>query len=457
MRKKLITMGLVSALGASTPVMAIDLDPAAKDKADILAQDTVVAAQVVAGTAFNDINVGAHQLVDTTSIGVGIAADDQNFLRVELGNAVFADAATGTVANAVVSIIDGGTAKDDYVIFGVQAGNTGIDQTAVFDLTNSNFGVTPGTDVTVTISHYATQPGAINETASDLLYSISGTGYTWADSVALNATTTKANNEIAEVSQDFKQFVEGTGTDLIANVGDIQIRASNAINVQTGATANIADGVSLATSKINFTGDFSTGDWDFGANGNCAAATPLTANAPTVATDKLSASVTNITGLDGNAVTLCNTVDGTTDVINASGYAFEIDLAPAATTQVAPSDLSGTMGTISRNGTTVQIPYLTTFEDYNQRLVIVNRGAADAAYNITFTSEDGVTATAGDAASGTVPAGEVLSLKATDIVTLAGRTRTAATLTVVAPAANVDVATNQVNLGDSSTDTVVLQ
>ena len=47
--------------------------------------------------------------------------------------------------------------------------------------------------------------------------------------------------------------------------------------------------------------------------------------------------------------------------------------------------------------------------------------------------------------------------RATDIVSLTGRTRTAATLIVVAPAANIDVATNQVNLDDGSTDTVVLQ
>ena len=49
---------------------------------------------------------------------------------------------------------------------------------------------------------------------------------------------------------------------------------------------------------------------------------------------------------------------------------------------------------IMRNGTTVHIPYITQFADYNQRIVIVNRGG-EAAYSMSFMTEDGVTATPG--------------------------------------------------------------
>lgn len=46
---------------------------------------------------------------------------------------------------------------------------------------------------------------------------------------------------------------------------------------------------------------------------------------------------------------------------------------------------SYSIGTIERNGTTVEIPYLTTFEDYNQRITIVNRADTDSGdYYITF-------------------------------------------------------------------------
>lgn len=100
---------------------------------------------------------------------------------------------------------------------------------------------------------------------------------------------------------------------------------------------------------------------------------------------------------------------------------------------------------------------MTTFADYNQRLVLVNRGTAAVPYSITFTEENGVTSAAGSAASGTLAAQETKIIKATDIVTLTGASRTAATIVVTAPSSTIDAATTSVNLADKSTDTVKLQ
>ena len=54
------------------------------------------------------------------------------------------------------------------------------------------------------------------------------------------------------------------------------------------------------------------------------------------------------------------------------------------------------LGSITRDGTTVHIPFLTTWADYNQRIVVSNRGANPADYWITFRPEEGVTATANE-------------------------------------------------------------
>ena len=62
---------------------------------------------------------------------------------------------------------------------------------------------------------------------------------------------------------------------------------------------------------------------------------------------------------------------------------------------------SAALGAIMRNGTTVHIPYITQFANYNQRIVIVNRGA-EATYTFSFTTEDGVTATPGAECRGDV-------------------------------------------------------
>jgi hypothetical protein len=100
---------------------------------------------------------------------------------------------------------------------------------------------------------------------------------------------------------------------------------------------------------------------------------------------------------------------------------------------------------------------MTTFADYNQRLVLVNRGSADVTYAVTFTPETGVTATAGSAATGTLKANSTTIVKATDLVTITGSSRTAATVAIVSAAANIDAATTSVNLSDKSTDTVKLK
>ena len=112
------------------------------------------------------------------------------------------------------------------------------------------------------------------------------------------------------------------------------------------------------------------------------------------------------------------------------------------------------MGRITRDGTTVHIPYLTTWEDYNQRIVVSNRGTNPAPYWITFRPEDGVTSTEGMYATGTLDGGSTIVLKATDVVTLEGGTRTAATFVAESPSSQIDVATIMVNLMNGSTDTV---
>ena len=112
------------------------------------------------------------------------------------------------------------------------------------------------------------------------------------------------------------------------------------------------------------------------------------------------------------------------------------------------------LGRITHDGTTVHIPYLTTWENYNQRIVVSNRGPNPADYEITFRPEEGTTATPGMYATGTLDGESTMVLKATGVVTLEGGTRTAATFVAEAQSTQIDVATVMVNLTNGSTDTV---
>ena len=66
---------------------------------------------------------------------------------------------------------------------------------------------------------------------------------------------------------------------------------------------------------------------------------------------------------------------------------------------------------IMRDGTTAHIPYLSTYEGYNHRITLSNRGSQDADYEFTFRPEEGVTAMPGMYAEGTLTAGETMILK----------------------------------------------
>ena len=119
-----------------------------------------------------------------------------------------------------------------------------------------------------------------------------------------------------------------------------------------------------------------------------------------------------------------------------------------------PSGAEYSLGQITRDGTTVHIPFLTTWADYNQRIVISNRGADSAPYWITFRPEDGVMATPGMYATGTLDGNSTMVLRVMDVVTLVGGTRTAVTFVAEAQRSKIDVATVIVNMMTGSTDTV---
>ena len=446
MRKKLITMGLVSALGASTSAWAVDLDDAT-DTPDTFTPDSVLSTDATTSDVGYVVDT---EVMDTSAIGVGVASGNQVFMRFDLTNAVWDGAVAAADLTATMSattalniaVAQGGADEGSFVIF---------DITATAAITQGrDFSFVPGIAMTfdgaasVAMTVYETLTQAVNSTNS--LYTISGVFATTAAGVA---TVTNADSATAEVSTDFTQFTGGATT---AAIGDSTFDATAGTLTPADAAHTVADSLAVATSTVTLTGDVSFGDWYLNDAANCGGTDlDLTEDTDTLA----SATATNITAIASTTHYVCVDVDGT-ETINEGSYTISYGWDTPATAVFPLADTDEAVGSISRNGTTVEVPYLTTFADYNQRLVLVNRGATDAAYSISFTTEADTTATAGSAASGTIPAGTVLSLKATDIVSLSGKTRTAATLTVVAPSTSIDVATNQVNLSDGSTDTVVL-
>ena len=119
---------------------------------------------------------------------------------------------------------------------------------------------------------------------------------------------------------------------------------------------------------------------------------------------------------------------------------------------------SDKIGEIKRNGASVNIAHLTISEQYNQRLIIVNRNARPiVATDIILQTEDGVRAQLTDAAvPGAIGAGESVTYRVRDLISITGNSQTAALqMSFRGVPSRFSVATTQVNLNDSSTDTVI--
>ncbi len=155
----------------------------------------------------------------------------------------------------------------------------------------------------------------------------------------------------------------------------------------------------------------------------------------------------------------CVRVSGAADEtpITEGDYMAEVTLVYVGdvNTDFAPATYTVPYGSIGRDGLAVHIPYLTTDERYNQRIVIVNRGA-ETTYDMSFTSEDGISTDPSSRASGNLPTGTTV-LKTRDVVFISGGPphRVSGTIVFQSPPGSISVATNQTNRGDGGTDTVV--
>ena len=154
---------------------------------------------------------------------------------------------------------------------------------------------------------------------------------------------------------------------------------------------------------------------------------------------------------------MVSVADDNTMLIPEANYSATANPTPENSQAAALASVSGEIGEIERDGTTVHLGYLTTYEGHNQRLVIVNRGSRAATYDVgNFVTEEGTMASAGDMASGEVKGMSSNVIQVRDLVSFedGGTTRASATLSMDADESDVSVSTTLINTMDRSTDTV---
>ena len=431
-----------------------------------------------------------YNIVDDVHLAapVGIAATEGDIYVVTftLAGMVFQDAVvaadlSGGIGGGTFSLATGGASGDKLVVFRLT--DEEVATTVALNLA-ANFAISgnAGT-VTMTIT---------NQTLAGLgIPGVSGrevhTGTVIKVAPALDEDA-MAMNATADVAASFKKFLGGMS---VASVGSLEVGFETHRSAGSGSPISALTEIILTAlddsdpqSTVTFMGDFSFankvythGDADCGLEGettgqsgapdmDLAPATGLLIrNDDMEVSDTTMTMAVNVTEFTTAAQHLCIMVQGEDDTsedgmdaprISATGaYTAMGSYTGIADAAIGPMPQEQTLGMITRNGTTVHIPYMTTYEGYNQRLVLSNRGSGDAAYEIEFRPEEGTTATPMEMATGTLMGNTTVTMKATDLVMLEDGSRTAATIILEAQRANIDVTSVIVNKASQDTDTVV--
>lgn len=372
--------------------------------------------------------------------------------------------------NITVTRLEGGMKGDSSVTLGVEtAGNVVITADSEFLFEPRELLVDPNRPVSITLQPTYNFAGAAVGASTTFPGVI-----TVADGVNVTSEL-PAENPVASVTDDFTKFKGPDGGDpvLTAHLGQFEVKVATTTAFHLAVTASGVVGAAIlpgeiekivASTEVTLGGDTSFlgegGDIYLATHADCRAAAKMsflqTGEDMTRSVDEVNLDWGTVSG----ARHLCISVPEEDGMPIPATDAYTLTLAHTMAVTDAEFERANdvlTMGRITRDGTSMYVPWLTTDDRYNQRIVLWNRSSRAAGYALTFTTEDGVTATAGADAAGTLAANSrtVLSMRNDDVVTLAGGNRTSATIMVVAPSGLVEASTVTLNRQDGSTDTVV--
>lgn len=459
MFNKKILAAVVAASLSQAAFADVDVDAgtgSVKVATDSIAYEAAVVANA---NADNSVDLTTNGSVDNVDVQVGfsIASGANRFVRLDFTNATFdvaaadadltiAAAAAGGAA-ASIAISTGGTVGSSFVVYEITDDND-IVQTDTFTFDVPNLRVN-GTTATVQYRLYETGVAAVagnsevlaDKTANVVEFGTANTGEFVTVETA-TATVTSSFTQFDPVAASATAFADADQARL-GTVTPANLLGTNFIDLDGTAMtlAKLLD----ADQTLQFEGQFNFGadGWYLSANNDCSAAT----TAIVINADQDTGTIANYNVTTAGVQYLCVDVDGTETIVDQASN-IEVTL--------TDDGVSDEAGQTDYDTTNIIVPLLTTFSGYNQRIFITNNGTTDANYTTTFTTEDGTTAVDGSAATGTVPAGEMIVIRATDLVTLTGTTRVNATIQIEAEESLVEAVTQTVNLGDSTTDTVVL-
>ena len=436
------------------------------------------------GATYYVVDGGEERLDVTAMLGFGTVGGASLVVRYDFtGMILTSDSAPLLSApEGTPTLRQGGKAKDDYVVFLVTGFTGAVADSLLLTLTLENVAISVGggsiamhvtDDLSIPAENMASHSGAVNmasalkpvKMAVNPIALVAEKFLAFDDGADGDTDTVTLGNVVVgvagDVAGDPRYLNAATTIDDIATGGTIVDMLDTLINDGDDTANTGGDSVSSAV----FMGDFSfvTRAW-LDDDATCTdGASDLLMEPVDEVQDTTRLQSQSLAYLNAHS-NLCIEVRGKDDAmavaIPATApyiVAKTIVLADGiSASKFPPAPAPAPLGAITRNGTTVHIPYITQFASYNQRIVIVNRGG-EADYTFSFMTEDEVTATRGANAEGTLAANSTtfLSLMFGDVLTIEGPfNRASATLIVESQPTYIDVVVSQTN-ANGGTDTVL--
>ena len=456
-----------------------DQDPAEDGRAsNTYAKETLLTTATTAASDKTDTtkyyDIAENDILLSAPADVTANAGDTYVITYTLDGMVFREKVENTAVtkgNAAgnFTVASGGAAGDKLVVFRLSA--TGeVQETTTFLVLSAEYAVSAAGSGSVTRI-------VTNQTIAGLnIPGVSGTmPHTGSGVIKLGSglkETDMAVDAEATVEHSFRSF-DGAA---VATVGSLEVtyngdvrQSQDAAGAMVSNLNQIIDNTGTgddAMSTVSIMGDFSFatkaflhGDNDCGADPNVVVTDgdEQTAAAETeILTREGTGDDEMVTGAADQNVTafadvqyLCIMVDTSEDgmrIPETVAYTAMGDYAKITDGAFDPEPMKQTLGMITRDGTTVRFPFLTSQARYNQVLRVTNRGVTA---DYTFASD------ADDEMTGELPGGgETANWLVEDLIG-EGVGGTAGTLIIEAQPHMIDVAIVHVNRGDGSTDTVI--
>jgi hypothetical protein len=405
---RLVALAATALVTGSVLALGVDLTQTPVIAGPVLAQElnySSTAGQIGAGLTYK------------TKLGWGVASGVAMYIRIDVTNATFAGAITAggitnnTTAFTNATISTGGGSGASMVLFqvtGNASGNSSADGVTVTMPALKTSDNTKPITVSYSLFDNSNANGASSTPAVGAIASATTSASLVTFSPALKVTSTPAAAASAQatVSSTYTKFVSSAAS--AANtgiIGNFSVGVATP-NVYDNALAAItAPTALLATSTATFTGDWTaaaTASSVFLGDANCGATNPLVVASLNTAKTIATVSVPASGALAGGY--LCYTVKGTTEIVAVPSIVAQF--APVGATGVTvATPAAASIGAITRDGTTLQVPFLQLPGGYMVRMVLTNTGTTAASFVATTYAATGAVVGTNGVINGTIPAG----------------------------------------------------